>query len=143
MARIPPLRIAGLDIAVEAPFIASELSYTRKAGRLGATEKRRLRRAEAITRAPFRRITKEYKERAPKGPISSIGGSVLGIAAAVPAYTIPASWFAGAALSMPAYVAGKWIGGKALAPIDAKIFGKQLRRTAKIKSGLEGRFRGV
>lgn len=142
MARIPPLRIAGLDIAVEAPFVASELQYTKRAKRIGSSELRRLRRAEAITRAPFGGVVKKYRKGAPAGPISAIGSSVIGIGSALPAYVLPASWATGAALSIPAYAAGKWIGGKALAPLDRMVFKKQLKRTAKIKSQLET-FRGV
>lgn len=142
MARLAPKGVAGLDIAFEAPFLASDISYARKAKRIGSAELKRLRRAEAITKAPFSGVAKKYRKEAPAGPISAIGSSALGIGAALPAYVLPASWATGAALSIPAYAAGRWVGRKALAPIDKAVFEKQLKRTARIKSQLET-FRGV
>lgn len=142
MARISPLKIAPIDIALEAPFLASEIQYAKKAKRIGSVELKRLRRAEAITKAPFTMVAKKYRKEAPAGPISSVGGSALGVGAAIPAYTLPATWLAGAALSIPAYTGGKLIGGKLLAPIDKALFEKQLKRTARIKSQLET-LRGV
>lgn len=142
MIRLSPKGVAGLDIAFEAPFLASDIQYAKRAKRVGSAELKRLRRAETITKAPFREVAKKYRKGAPAGPVSAIGGSVLGVGAALPAYVLPATWAAGAALSIPAYVAGKWIGTKALSPIDKKLFGKQLKRTARIRSQLET-FRGV
>lgn len=140
--RISPKGIAGLDIAFEAPFLASELQYAKKAKRITPAKLRRLRRAEAITKAPFTGLARKYKKGAPAGPISAIGSSALGIGAALPAYVYPPTWLAGAALSIPAYAGGKWIGRKALSPIDKALFEKQLKRTAKIRSQLET-LRGV
>jgi hypothetical protein len=142
MARISPKAIAPLDIALETPFLVSELQYAKRAKRVGSAELKRLRRAEAITKAPFTGVAKKYRKGAPAGPVSSIGSSALGIGAALPAYVLPASWATGAALSIPAYAAGKWVGRKALKPIDKAVFEKQLKRTARIKSQLET-LRGV